>query len=279
MNVPAEPLPLERFYERSRESFEDIVRYADAEEAACMSHNELERELEKDPEEVIEDAFDEALRRDPGREKKWVALVDGNKTKDPYPETPCREEGDRAYHHRRFCPRDRVPLESGQRVSFRIRPGAGGDWVRHRLLEILRGKAGYVAGGMKRSATLRKISEKARKPVDKCARYLLNHTPYLRYDQYLARGLPIATGVIEGACRHLVKDRMEVTGARWSLKGAEAVLKLRALRASHDFEQYWAFHEAREHERNHQALYEDGLVPPAVKPYLTRKQPRLKRVK
>jgi hypothetical protein len=132
---------------------------------------------------------------------------------------------------------------------------------------------------MKRSATLRKISEKARKPVDKCARYLLNHTPYLRYDQYLARGLPIATGVIEGACRHLVKDRMEVTGARWSLKGAEAVLKLRALRASHDFEQYWAFHEAREHERNHQALYEDGLVPPTVKPYLARKQPQLKRVK
>jgi hypothetical protein len=85
MNVPAEPLPLERFYERSRESFEDIVRYADSEEAVCMSHSELERELEKDPEEVIEEAFGEALCRDPGREKKWVALVDGNKTKDPYP--------------------------------------------------------------------------------------------------------------------------------------------------------------------------------------------------
>ena len=82
--------------------------------------------LEEDPEKVIEEAFDEALCRDPGREKKWVALVDGNKTKDPYPETPCREKGDRAYPHRRFCPRDRVPLESGQGVSFRIRPGAGG---------------------------------------------------------------------------------------------------------------------------------------------------------
>jgi hypothetical protein len=72
---------------------------------------------------------------------------------------------------------------------------------------------------------------------------------------------------------------MEVTGARWSLKGAEAVLKLRALRAGHDFDRYWVFHEAREHERNHQALYEDCLVPPTVKPYLTRKQPQLKRVK
>ena len=151
--------------------------------------------------------------------------------------------------------------------------------MRHRLLEILRGKAGYVAGGMKRSATLRKISEKARKPVDKCARYLLNHTPYLRYDQYLARGLPIATG---GDRRGLPPPCQGSHGGHrdpLEPQGAEAVLKLRALRASHDFEQYRAFHEAREHERNHQALYEDGLVPPAVKPYLTRKQPRLKRVK
>jgi hypothetical protein len=61
--------------------------------------------------------------------------------------------------------------------------------------------------------------------------------------------------------------------------GAEAVLKLRAMRAGHDFEQYRAFHEAREHERNHQALYKNGLVQPTVKPYLTPKQPRLKRVK
>jgi hypothetical protein len=234
--------------------------------------------LEKDPEEVIEEAFDEALCRDPGREKKWVALVDGNKTQIRILRRLAGKKGieltlivDFVHVTEYLWKAGRVfHSESGQELE---------DWVRHRLLEILRGKAGYVAGGMKRSATLRKIAEKARKPVDKCARYLLNHTPYLRYDQYLARGLPIATGVIEGACRHLVKDRMEVTGARWSLKGAEAVLKLRALRASHDFEQYWAFHEAREHERNHQSLYEDGLVPPTVKPYLTRKQPQLKRVK
>jgi hypothetical protein len=73
----------------------------------------------------------------------------------------------------------------------------------------------------------------------------------LRYDQYLAAGSPIGTGVIEGACRYLVKDRMERTGARWSLDGAEAVLRLRALWTHGDFAPYWVFHLRREYERHH----------------------------
>lgn len=80
-------------------------------------------------------------------------------------------------------------------------------------------------------------------------------TPAFSSLQYLAAGYPIATGVIEGTCRYLVKDRMELTGARWSLAGAEAVLQLRALRASGDFEQYWKFHLAQEQQRHHAKLY------------------------
>lgn len=57
--------------------------------------------------------------------------------------------------------------------------------------------------------------------------------------------------MIEGACRYLVKDRMERTGARWTLHGAEAVLRLRALWTNGDFEPYWVFHLSREYERNH----------------------------
>jgi hypothetical protein len=64
-----------------------------------------------------------------------------------------------------------------------------------------------------------------------------------RYGTALAAGWPIATGIIEGACRHLVKDRLDITGARWGLAGAESVLKLRALRANGDFDTYWAWHE------------------------------------
>jgi hypothetical protein len=61
------------------------------------------------------------------------------------------------------------------------------------------------------------------------------------------------------ACRHLIKDRLDITGARWSLPGAEAVLKLRALISNGDFEPYFAWHRQREHQRNHQALYQDKL--------------------
>lgn len=65
----------------------------------------------------------------------------------------------------------------------------------------------------------------------------------------MKNGWPIATGVIEGACRHLVKDRMDLTGARWGLDGAEAILKLRALRSNDDFDDYWTYHLARERQR------------------------------
>jgi len=83
----------------------------------------------------------------------------------------------------------------------------------------------------------------------------------LHDDTYLAAGFPSATGVIEGACRHLVKDRMEVTGARWSVAGAEAVLRWRSLWVSGDFESYWRLHLEQEHKRHHTTHSADGKVP------------------
>ena len=124
-------------------------------------------------------------------------------------------------------------------------------WAWTRVRRILEGRSSQVAAAMRRAATVAGLSSDTRKPVDTCADYLLKYAPYLHYDRYLAAGYPVATGVIEGACRYLVRDRMELTGARWRLVGAEAVLKLRALRASRDFGAYWDFHEAREYQRNH----------------------------
>ena len=79
------------------------------------------------------------------------------------------------------------------------------------------------------------------------------------YPRALAEGWPIATGVIEGACRHLVQDRMGITGARWSLPGAQAMLWLRAINASGDHDAYWTWHIAQEHQRNHLSRYQDNL--------------------
>ena len=100
-----------------------------------------------------------------------------------------------------------------------------------------------------------------RKNADRCADYLLAKRPYLDYPPALSQGSPIATGVIEGACRHLVKDRMNITGARWGLESAEAILKLRALITNQDFNPYWNFHLNQEHRRVHATRYALGVIP------------------
>jgi len=133
------------------------------------------------------------------------------------------------------------------------------SWVRGRASAVLEGRAQDVAVGLRRAATRKQLSQGQRKPVDKAADYLENNRERLRYDQALAQGLPIATGVIEGACRHLVKDRMDITGARWGLPRAEAILKLRSLKVSGDLPAYLAFHFEQEQKRHY-------LGPPLPEP-------------
>ena len=207
--------------------------------------------------------FDEAGSRDPDKRKTWVALVDGNKSQI---RTLRRIAGKRKIQLTIIVDIIHVIeyLWDAGRVFY---PQGGPElekWVEQRVLKLLEGSAGHVAGGMRRSATKRNLTTDCRKPVDTCAQYLLNHLPYLRYDRYLAKGFPIATGVIEGACRHLVKDRMEKTGARWSLTGAEAVLSLRALRCSNDFDEYWQFLKPANM---------NGLISPGMLKVLCQRQP------
>jgi hypothetical protein len=216
--------------------------------------------LEQPPEGVLWQAFEEAARRDPKRQKRWCALVDGNRFQLDLLRLAAPDYGVELVIVLDLIHVTEYLWQAAWALHREGDPAAE-SWVSERLLEILRGRSSNVAAGLRRSATLRGLSEKARRPLDKCADYLLKYRDYLRYDQYLAAGLPIATGVIEGACRHLVKDRMEVTGARWRLRSAEAVLRLRSLRASGDFEEYWQFHLAREYEREHVARYADGQVP------------------
>src|SRR6266516_6692619 len=134
---------------------------------------------------------------------------------------------------------------------------AAEEWVAAQATKILQGKAAAAAAGIRRRATTFGYSPAEREGADACADYLTAKKEYLDYATALAKGWPIATGVIEGAARWLVKDRMDITGARWGLQGAEAILKLRALSASGDFDAYWRFHLRREHERIHHAKYRE----------------------
>lgn len=137
-------------------------------------------------------------------------------------------------------------------------------WVKEKALAVLEGKASIVAASIRRKATRQNLDSDDRKRADRCADYLHNKAPYLDYPTALKNGRPIGTGVIEGACRHLVKDRMDRTGARWGLNGAEAILKLRALRSNGDFDSYWRFHLAHEQRRVHQTRYANGVIPRAA---------------
>ena len=119
---------------------------------------------------------------------------------------------------------------------------------------------------MRQSARAAELADTALATVHDTADYLQDYAPYMHYGDAIAGGLPIATGVIEGACRYLVKDRMDRGGARWTLNGAEAVLRLRALRASGDFDAYWAFHLREELRRNHVERYAGGRLPDPIRP-------------
>ena len=233
--------------------------------------------LERDTGEVVAEAMLEAERHDPERTKRWVVLVDGAETQLDLVET-----GAAAYGVEVTVVLDIIHVvEYVWKAAHVFHPEGSPElacWAWTRVRDILEGKARRVASSMRRAATVAGLSTDTRKPVDKCADYLLKYAPYLQYDRYLAAGYPIATGVVEGACRHLVRDRMELTGARWRLVGAEAVLKLRALRASGDFDAYWDFHEAREYDRNHAQRYADGKAPPVTEPPPPT-SPRLRRVK
>ena len=104
---------------------------------------------------------------------------------------------------------------------------------------------------MRTQAAAPELSANKRKTAGKAARYPETKAPYLGYPAALAAGWPISAGVIEGACRHLVKDRTDITGARRSTEGAEAILKLRAIRANGDWDEYRHWHLHQEHQRTH----------------------------
>ncbi len=112
---------------------------------------------------------------------------------------------------------------------FEKKDDARKAFTRKRLLCILQGDVRGVIRGLRRLGTTRGLSAKSLTELKRICGYLENNADRMRYDEYLRRGYPIASGVIEGACRHLVKDRMERSGMRWTLEGARSMLNLRAV--------------------------------------------------
>jgi hypothetical protein len=204
--------------------------------------------------------FAEADRRDPGHLRTWIALVDGDIYQLGLVQAQAAARGITLAIVIDFI----HVLEYLWKAAWCLHPPrdpAMEDWVIAQGLDILGGRVTEVIARITRLAEDHPPSpgsEHARN-IRKTLSYLQNKQAWMDYPRALANGWPIATGVIEGACRHLVADRMGITGARWSLPGAQAMLWLRAIAASGDTSAYWDWHITQEHQRNHLSRYHPGF--------------------
>jgi hypothetical protein len=204
--------------------------------------------------EVIADAFAEADRRDPARTRPWFAVLDGNNQQIETIEDLAAARGKNVtilidlIHVQGY-------LWKAAKVFFYDKDPAARAWVREQTGKVLDGRARDVWIGIRRRATRFGYTATERAGADECADYLERKRNYLDYPAFLTAGWPVASGLIEGAAKWMIKDRMEISGARWGLEGAEAVLRLRALRGNNDLDDYFAFHLEQAKQRNHTNRY------------------------
>ena len=197
---------------------------------------------------MIAAAFDQAEARDPGHRRTWVVLVDGAEHQLDLIRAEAARRGVTIHvvidiiHVLEYLWKAAWSLHAAGDPAVE-------DWVAVKALAVLAGDSARAAEEITAQADAAGLEGSQRNGADTCVRYLNGRYEYLRYDQALEAGWPIATGIIEGACRHLIADRLDIGGARWGLDGAEAVLTLRAVIGIGDFDEYWRFHLAREHQR------------------------------
>jgi hypothetical protein len=214
-------------------------------------------------EDMIAAAFDEADRRDPQRTRQRVFLVDGNKQQITAIEAQAKDRGLKVpvlidyIHVSGYLGKAAAALHPGDPVT-------AGQWADGQLLRVLHGRAKAVA------ATLASVAAKARSSprtrhldltdLDRAVTYLTNNRAHMRYDKALAAGWPIATGMIEGACRFVIEDRFGITGARWSPSGAEVILKLRAVVVNGDLDDYMNYYKERYRSEHHLSRYDPDSI-------------------
>jgi hypothetical protein len=226
--------PAEARARRQREGAKD--------DAPRAQHVRRRASLVRTKPQVMERIRADAERRDPKHRKRWVVLREG---------ALClwslATKLFKAWRRVTFVLDSMHVVGDLWRAAnalFREGSKAGKRWVHGKLTEMLRGRVGDVIGGLRPILTKKKRRTPVRDTLQRVITCFHNHQRWMKYDQYLAAGLPVATGVVESACGSVVKHRMAGEGKRWSLDGAEAILALRSLKKSHDHDlrDYWRFH-------------------------------------
>jgi hypothetical protein len=192
---------------------------------------------------VIQEVAEEMERRDPSASKTRIALTDG--------ERALQIRVDRKLKVTLILDLMHV-VEKLWKAAYVFHPEGSLEaelWALDRTLRILLGDVGQVVKGIRQSITKRGLSGARRKTLQGVAGYLYRNRTRMHYDEYLANGWPIASGPVEGACKNLIKDRMERSGMRWTEQMAEAIVQLRAVYLSGDFDRYWQFHIEQDQQR------------------------------
>ena len=235
---------------------EEVLREKAAERRPRPVHKRVRAELLVGKVALFLWLADEVLRRNPDGTKPVIFLSDG----------------ERALHDRQgeYLPEDAIcildlfhVLERLWKVAWCFFDEAtekreAHQWVEKELRRLLEGKVGSVIGGLRQMVTKRKLTGTRRQAVNDAVGYFVRNRERMKYDEYLAAGYPIGSGVVEGACRHLVKDRLERTGMRWIPDGAQAMLDLRATYLNDEWEPFWTYHIEQEDERLYGKLPKTG---------------------
>jgi hypothetical protein len=236
---------IDRFVRSADDLIDEVCRKQRALERPQPQHKHVWAEMTRTTEEEgatgRERTFVEMAmachQRDPDRRKTLVCLMDGEKALwQVAGEWLPRAVGILDLFH---------VLERLWLAAYCFHPERStqaADFVSHYLRMLLKGKVGYAIGGLRRLGNQHGLTGAKRRTLNSVIGYYENNRQHMRYDEYLSAGYPIGSGVAEGACRHLVKDRMERTGMRWTVQGAQAMLHLRSLHINRQWDQYLTHH-------------------------------------
>lgn len=249
---------IEPFARTADEVIDEVMRKEAAQRRPRPTHKRVRADLLVGKVALFLWLADEVIRRNPQASKPLVFLSDG----------------ERALHDRQgeFLPEDAVCILDLFHVMERLWKAAwcffdeatekreAHQWVEKHLRMLLEGKVRYVISGLGQMMTKRGLKGTRRRTIEEVTGYFRRNRDRMKYDEYLAKGYPIGSGVVEGACRHLVKDRLERTGMRWRPDGAQAMLDLRATYLNEDWESFWTYHVEQEDERLYRGLRKTGGI-------------------
>ena len=247
---------IDPFVRTADEVIDEVMREKAAKRHPKPTHKRVRAELLVGKVALFLWLADEVVRRNPTATKPLIFLSDG----------------ERALHDRQseYLPENVICILDLFHVMERLWKAAwcffdeatqkreAHAWVEKELRMLLEGKVGYVVSGLRQMMTKRGLKGARRKTVQEVAGYFERNRVRMKYDEYLAAGYPIGSGVVEGACRHLVKDRLERAGMRWHPDGAQAMLNLRATYLNGEWDSFWCYHVEQEDDRLYGKLGKTG---------------------